>query len=180
MLATASSTEVRVRAAEPRDGGAIAAIFNQGIEERQATFQTVPHGREDFLERIRDESRPFLVAESGGEVVGWAAVVGYSDRAAYYSGIGEAMLYVERSARRAGIGSRLLEELAAEAVTRGLYKLVGKIFTTNAPSIALVLAGGWREVGTHRRHGRLDGEWRDVLVVERLIGEAADENTKGE
>jgi L-amino acid N-acyltransferase YncA len=171
---------VKVRAAEARDAAAVAAIYNQGIEERQATFQTTPHARKDFLERIGDEARPFLVAEAGGEVVGWVAVVGYSDRAAYYSGVGEAMLYVKRSARRAGIGSRLLEELAAEAERRGFYKLVAKIFTTNAASIALVLAGGWREVGTHRRHGRLDGEWRDVLVVERLIGEAADENTKGE
>jgi phosphinothricin acetyltransferase len=51
---------------------------------------------------------------------------------------------------------------------------VGKIFTSNTASIAMVLACGWREVGVHRRHGRLDGEWRDVLVVERLLGEAAD------
>jgi L-amino acid N-acyltransferase YncA len=174
MSATVSPTEVKVRAAVAGDAAVIAAIYNQGIEERQATFQTTAHRPEDFLERIRDERRPFLVAEVEGQVVGWAAVVGYSDRAAYYSGVGEAMLYVKRSARRAGVGIRLLEELAAAAEQRGFYKLVGKVFTTNAPSIALVKAGGWREVGAHRRHGRLDGEWRDVLVVERLLGGAAD------
>jgi phosphinothricin acetyltransferase len=172
MLATSSSTEVKVRAAEDRDAAAVAAIYNQGIEERQATFQTRPHEPEDFLERIHDERRPFLVAESDAKVVGWATAVGYSDGAAYYSGVGEAMLYVERSARRHGVGSRLLDELAVTAERHGLYKLVGKIFTTNTPSIALVRACGWREVGTHSRHGRLDGEWRDVLVVERLLGEA--------
>ncbi len=62
--------------------------------------------------------------------------------------------------------------LAEECERRGYYKLVGKIFTTNGPSIALVRASGWRDVGTHERHGRLDGEWRDVLVVELLLGEA--------
>jgi L-amino acid N-acyltransferase YncA len=75
-------------------------------------------------------------------------------------------MYVERSARRHGVGSRLLNELAAEASRRGFYKLLGKIFTTNVPSIELVKRCGYREVGVHRRHGRLDGVWKDVLVVE--------------
>jgi L-amino acid N-acyltransferase YncA len=172
MLATSSSTEVKVRAAQARDAAAVAAIYNQGIEERQATFQTTFHGPEDFLERIHDERRPFLVAESDADLVGWATAVAYSDRA-YYSGVGEAMLYVDRSARRRGVGSRLLDELTTAAERHGLYKLVGKIFTTNTPSTALVRACGWRDVGTHSRHGRIDGEWRDVLVVERLLGEAA-------
>jgi L-amino acid N-acyltransferase YncA len=179
MLATASSIEVKVRAAVPGDAQAIAAIYNQGIEERQATFQTMPHTAGDFLDRIRDERRPLLVAEMDSDVVGWAAVVAYSDPSPYYSGVGEAMLYVERSARRAGIGSRLLQELAVAAGERGFYKLVGKIFTANAPSIALVRACGWREVGVHRRHGTLDGEWHDVLVVERLLGETAAEDVEG-
>jgi L-amino acid N-acyltransferase YncA len=110
--------------------------------------------------------RPFLAAELDGLVVAWAAALAYSDPAPYYIGIGEATMYVERSARRHGVGSRLLNELAAEASRRGLYKLVGKIFTTNIPSIELVKRCGYREVGVHRRHGRLDGVWKDVLVVE--------------
>ena len=60
--------------------------------------------------------------------------------------------------------------LADRAAAAGYHKLVGKIFTSNEPSIALVKSCGWREVGVHRRHGRLDGEWKDVLVVERLLG----------
>jgi phosphinothricin acetyltransferase len=75
-------------------------------------------------------------------------------------------MYVDRSARRQGVGSRLLDELAAEAARSGFYKLVGKIFTSNRPSIELVKRCGYREVGVHLRHGRLDGEWKDVLVVE--------------
>jgi phosphinothricin acetyltransferase len=66
-----------------------------------------------------------------------------------------------------------MNALAAEAQDRGFYKLLGKIFTSNEASIALVHACGWRDVGVHLRHGKLDGEWKDVLVVELLLGDAA-------
>jgi phosphinothricin acetyltransferase len=160
-----------VRPAEPRDAAAIATIYNQGIEERQATFQTRMHTAADFLDRLA-RKRPFLVAEGNGDVVAWAAVLPYSDDAAYYEGVGEATMYVERSARRKGVGSRLLDELALAAEQRGFYKLTGKIFTSNRPSIELITNRGYRDVGVHRRHGCLDGEWKDVLVVELLLGEA--------
>jgi phosphinothricin acetyltransferase len=104
-----------------------------------------------------------------GTVVAWAAVLPYSDPALYYAGVGEATMYVERSARRHGIGSRLLEALSREASSRGFHKLVGKIFASNAPSIELIKRCGYREVGVHLRHGQLDGGWKDVLVVERLL-----------
>ena len=106
--------------------------------------------------------------------MGWAGVGPYDDSHDYYSGVGEATLYVDRAARRRGVGAALLEALAEEAEHHAYYKLIGKIFTSNEPSIALVRSCGWREVGVHRRHGRLDGEWKDVLVVERLFGEARD------
>ncbi len=78
-----------------------------------------------------------------------------------------------RPARRARVGAGLLSALAEAAARRGYWKLVGKIFASNAPSIALVRSCGWREVGIYRRHSRLDGEWKDVLVVERLLDETA-------
>jgi L-amino acid N-acyltransferase YncA len=59
--------------------------------------------------------------------------------------------------------------MAEEARAQGIHKLLGKIFMTNAASMRLVERCGFREVGTHRRHGRLDGEWRDVLLVELLL-----------
>ena len=62
----------------------------------------------------------------------------------------------------------------AEAERRGLYKLTSRIFTTNAASRAVHRAAGFAEVGVQRRHGRLDGEWKDCVLVERLLGEAAD------
>jgi L-amino acid N-acyltransferase YncA len=150
------------------DADAIAAIFNQGIEERTATFETRPQSAGSVGGRI-ESGELILVAEKGGGMIAWASASPYCDRHDYYAGIGEATMYVERGSRRAGVGSALLEALAAAAAERGLHKLTGKIFTANVPSIELVRACGWREVGVHRRHGRLDGEWREVLVVERLL-----------
>jgi L-amino acid N-acyltransferase YncA len=81
----------------------------------------------------------------------------------------EATVYVAPEARGGGIGRALLEALAAEAAARGRHKLVAKVFADNEPSLALSPSLGYREVGVHRRHGRLDGEWRDVVVLERLL-----------
>jgi phosphinothricin acetyltransferase len=165
------SEPVVVRAARPDDAEAIARIHNEGIAERVATFQTAMQQGPSIAEAI-EGGRLVFVAARGDEVVGWASVAPYDDAHEYYSGVGEATLYVRRQARREGTGRALLAALAEEAERRGYHKLVGKIFTTNGPSIALVRASGWREVGLHERHGRLDGEWRDVLVVEMLLGEA--------
>ena len=147
-------------------------IYNRGIAERVATFETGEKSARELAVLI--ESRALaLVAEREGTVVAFVKVGPYDDANHYYSGIGEATLYVDHEARRSGVGRALMEAVAIAAEDRGYYKLVGKIFTTNAPSIALVAECGWREVGVHRRHGRLDGEWKDVVVVERLLGDAA-------
>ncbi len=160
------------RAARVEDAETIARIFNDGIEERVATFETRPRSAHEIAELI-EAGALVLVGEGDGEVLGFAKVGPYDDPSHYYSGVGEATLYVDRRARRTGVGAELLNALADEAERRGYWKLVGKIFASNQPSIALVGACGWREVGVHLRHSRLDGEWKDVLVVERLLGEAA-------
>ena len=161
-------TELQVRAARPDDAEAIAAIYNEAIGERIATFQTKSQDAERFVTAI-DRGDVFLVGERDGAVVAAAWVGPYSDPSDYYAGVGEATLYVTGPARRSGIGRELIERLAEAAADHGLYKLVGKVFTTNEPSIAMLRACGWDEVGVHRRHGRLDGEWKDVLVVELLL-----------
>jgi L-amino acid N-acyltransferase YncA len=163
--------ESRIREARPADAVAIAEIYAVGIEERQATFETQPTSPRDFARQIQT-CELFLVAERDGEVVAWAAILPYSDPHDHYAGVGEATLYVAPNARRGSVGATLLDALAEGAEERGYWKLVGKIFTTNEPSIALVRRCGFREVGVHHRHGRLDGEWKDVLVVERLLGDA--------
>jgi phosphinothricin acetyltransferase len=161
-----------VRPARPADAEAVAAILEQGIEDRVATFETRPVAPEEWEPRLASGEELVLVAEESDRVVAWAAAGPYADRHDYYAGIGEATMYVERGSRRSGVGLALLNALAEAAEESGLYKLVGKIFTTNEPSIELVRRCGFREVGVHRRHGRLDGEWKDVLVVERLLGDA--------
>jgi L-amino acid N-acyltransferase YncA len=96
----------------------------------------------------------------------------YSDRCVY-DGVGEHGVYVDGDVRGQGLGRRLLDALGDEAARRGLYKLTSRIFTTNAASRAAHRAAGFDEVGVQRCHGRLDGEWKDCVLVERLLGEAA-------
>jgi L-amino acid N-acyltransferase YncA len=164
---------IAIRAATPADADAIAALYNQGIAERQATFETRPRAPEEIAGWFEPDL-PFLAAEDdGGRVVGFARVSPYSDRCVY-EGVGEHGVYVDASARGRGVGHRLLEELAREAERRGMYKLTSRIFTTNAASLAVHRAAGFEEVGVQRRHGRLDGEWKDCVLVERLLGDAAD------
>jgi phosphinothricin acetyltransferase len=157
-----------VRPATRDDAEAIARIHAEGISDRVATFRARAPRAEEIAAQI-GAGGLVLVADAGGRVVGWASLGPYDDRHDYYAGVGEATLYVDRAARREGTGRALLSALAGHAERRGYHKLIGKIFTSNEPSIALVRDCGWREVGVHHRHGRLHGEWKDVLVVERLL-----------
>jgi phosphinothricin acetyltransferase len=163
--------EFTIRPATDRDLPAVADIYNDGIAERVATFETEPRTEADLAGWASD-GRPFIVAERGGRVVGFARAGRYSDRFAY-RGVGEHAVYVHRDARGHGLGRRLLIELCAESERHGLYKLTSRIFTDNHPSRAAHRAAGFEEVGIQRRHGTLDGEWKDCVLVERLIGDAA-------
>jgi len=149
----------------------VAAIYNQGIEDRLATFETRPREPAD-IEAWLEEGLPFVVAVAGDEVVGFGRVSAYSDRCVY-EGVGEHGVYVARSARGGGVGRRLLEALCDEAERAGLYKLTSRVFTDNAASRAIHVSAGFDEVGVQRRHGRLDGRWKDCVLVERLLGDAA-------
>jgi phosphinothricin acetyltransferase len=163
---------LQIRPARRSDAARIAAIYSQGIEDRVATFETRPRDEAEVASWL-DEPRPFLVADSDGAIVGFARVGPYSDRCVY-NGVGEQAVYVDRVARGRGIGKSLLEELARAAENAGYYKLTSRVFTDNAASIAAHEAAGFERVGVERRHGRLDGEWKDCVLLERLLGEAAD------
>jgi phosphinothricin acetyltransferase len=160
-----------IRAARTDDAAAIASIYNEGIADRVATFETEPRGPADVEPWIGAEL-PLVVAEDAGRVLGWAKLGEYSDRCAY-GGVAEVSVYVARDARGRGAGRELVEAICAAAEERGLWKVVGLLFPENGASRALFRGCGFDDVGTFRRHGRLDGEWRDVVVVERLLGEAA-------
>ncbi|MDQ3933848.1 MAG: arsinothricin resistance N-acetyltransferase ArsN1 [Actinomycetota bacterium] len=164
-----SDAAVRTRPARPADAGRIASIYNHGIAERVATFETRERDADDVAEWLEAGGRfPVLVAERGGEVAGFGRIGPYSDREAY-RGVGELQVYVDPGHRRAGVGGRLVAAVADEARRQGYWKLIGRLFTTNEPMRALLAGRGYREVGVHLRHGRLDGRWRDVLVVELLL-----------
>lgn len=160
-----------IRPAAAADVPAITHIYNDGIAGRQATFETRLRTRADVAAWIGGRE-PILVAERAGAVVGFARVSPYSDRDVY-AGVGEYGIYLDPAARAAGLGTRLLEALAGAAEAAGYHKLTSKLFTSNGASLALARRCGFREVGIHRNHARLDGEWRDVIVVERLLGDAA-------
>lgn len=160
-----------IRSAAPADADAIAAIYNQGIEDRNATFETELREGGYFKEPLADQARPFLVAEEDGRVVGFARALVYNWRAAY-DGVGEASIYIARDARGRGLGRELLRALEETCERNGYWKLIGLIFPENEASVALFNSEGWRDVGTFVRHGRLDGEWRDVWLAEKLMGPA--------
>jgi phosphinothricin acetyltransferase len=166
-----ASDSAAVRPAVAADAPVIAEIFNQGIAERGATFETREQ-TPDGVAALLEARRVALVAELGGTVAGFAWAGSYDDAHDYYAGVGEATMYVERSARRAGVGTTLIRALADAAAQGGFHKLVGKVFTSNEPSLELLRRCGWREVGVHHRHGRLDGDWKDVIVVELLVDDS--------
>ncbi len=156
-----------VRAARADDAAAVAAIYNAGIQERTSTFETRERDPAEIASRIASDA-VFLVADVDGAVAGFAATAPYSEREVY-AGIAECSVYVDPERRGRGVGTRLLDALAAEAERAGLHKLVGKLFAGNEASTRLVERCGFRVVGTHERHGRLDGAWRDVILVERSL-----------
>jgi phosphinothricin acetyltransferase len=163
---------VVIRPAEPRDAEAVTTIYNHGIEQREATFETRPRQSNEIAAWL-DEGRPFLVAtDDTGRVLGFARVSAYSVRTAY-AGVGEHGVYVDPEARGRNVGRQLMQALAEAAEAAGYYKLTSRVFTTNAASLALHRASGFTEVGVQRRHGRLDGQWKDTVLVERLLGDAA-------
>jgi L-amino acid N-acyltransferase YncA len=166
-----SSSAITIRRADPGDAERIATIYNEGIAERQATFETRPRGTAEVAGwTVR--SLPVIVAEAQGRIVGFAKIGPYSERDVY-AGIGEHGVYVAGDARRLGVGKALLEALAGAGQEAGLFKLTSRIFATNAASIALHEAAGFTTVGVQRHHGQLEGVWRDCVLVERLLGEAA-------
>jgi L-amino acid N-acyltransferase YncA len=164
---------VTARPAVPADAAAIARIYNQGIEDRTATFETEPR-RPEAIEAWFDGRHPIAVVETDRRdgkqsiVLAFAATSAYRPRVCY-RGVAEISVYVDREFRRKGAGRLALVELIELAEAAGFWKLVSRVFPENRASRALVASLGFREVGTYEKHGCLDGVWRDVVIVERLI-----------
>jgi L-amino acid N-acyltransferase YncA len=166
-----------VRPATPEDASAIAAIYNEGIRGRASTFETRERSPEEVLAWLGNPSHPVLVAEAE-EVLGFAAASTYRPRECY-AGIAEFSVYVAGKARGSGVGNALLEAFIPACEAAGLYKLVSRIFPENDASRRLCARHRFREVGLYERHAQLDGRWRDVVIVERLLGPARFESAAG-
>lgn len=157
----------QARRAVVEDAPAIACIYNQGIEDRIATFEIAPRSAEDIRAWF-DDIHPIVVVEDGSGIVAFASTSIYRPRQCY-AGIAEFSVYAAREARRRGAGRLAMEALIAEAARAGFWKLLSRVFVDNVPSRKLLRALGFREVGVYEKHAQLDGVWRDVVIVERLI-----------
>jgi L-amino acid N-acyltransferase YncA len=167
-------TRLHARVATAADAAAIARIHTEGIEDRVATFETEPRTAAQVAAALveKGDRYPTVVVERDGVVIAWAGAGPYRSRPAY-AGVAEHSVYVARAARGTGAGRAALEALCAEYARRGFWKLVSRIFPENVASLALHERVGFRVVGVYRRHGRLDGAWRDCVIVEYLLSEGA-------
>jgi L-amino acid N-acyltransferase YncA len=148
----------------PEDWPAVRAIYEAGIATGNATFETTaPDWAAWDAAHLADHR---LVARLDGRVVGWAALAPVSDRCAY-AGVAEGSIYVAPEAQGRGVGRALLAAVVASADRGGIWTVQTGIFPENQTSIRLHEACGFRVVGVRERLGRLDGRWRDVLLLER-------------
>jgi phosphinothricin acetyltransferase len=155
------------RCASPEDAATITHIYNQGIGERSATFETRLR-TESEIRTWFDGVHPVVCVAEANQVVAFAATSAYRPRDCY-RGIAEASVYVDPPFRRLGAGRLALRHLMEAAAAAGYWKLVSRIFVENYASRRLVASLGFREVGIYQKHAKLAGIWRDVVIVEKLL-----------
>lgn len=169
--------ELSARAATPEDAARIAQIYNEGIEDRVGTFETRPRTEADVRGWF-DGRHPIVVVEAAGPSTALRAsrVIAFASTSTYrarecYAGIAEFSVYAARDSRGQGAGRVAMGALIAACAPAGIWKLVSRVFVENNASRTLLKSVGFREVGIYEKHAQLDGEWRDVVIVERLIPE---------
>lgn len=163
-------TTLTIRQATSEDTESILRIYNQGIEDRIATLETETKDSSYMEAWFKDHQGRFsvMVAEREGEVIGWASLNPYSHRCAY-SGVADLSVYIDRGYRGQGVGSSLLESLEEEAKGNGFYKIVLFTFPFNQVGQGLYQKMGYRQVGIFEKQGVMDGEFIDVMIMEKLL-----------
>jgi L-amino acid N-acyltransferase YncA/DNA-binding transcriptional ArsR family regulator len=157
-------TDVGVRAMRKSDWPAVLRIYDEGIQTRNATFETEVPGRDDLDSRWLRGHR--WIAEIGRDLVGWASIAPTSTRSCY-SGVGETSVYVAEGFRGRGVGKALIHRQVNAADAGGLWTLQTSVFPENRASVALHHSAGFRTIGLRERIAQLDGEWRDTVLLER-------------
>lgn len=158
--------DVLVRPMEAGDAGPVLAIYQAGLDTGQASFEVTAPAWEEFDAGKLPAHRHVAVDAGTGEVLGWAAVIAVSDRCVY-AGVVEHSVYVHPGHKRRGIGAALLAALVESTEAAGIWTIQSGVFPENTASLRLHRQAGFRVVGTRERIGRHNGEWRDVVLIER-------------
>lgn len=161
---TAVSAQVAIAVLGPGDWDDVARIYAEGIATRLATFETELPSWQAWDDAHLTEHR--FVAREDGRAAGWAALAPVSSRCVY-AGVAEVSVYVAAAARGRGVGTALLSALVASSEAGGVWTLEAGILPENEASVRMHERCGFRVVGRRERLGRMDGEWRDVLLLER-------------
>ena len=172
-MGTASARpQLQIRQAQEDDASALCEIFNEAVQDHLETFESEPRAVDDQRMRIvgadLDPKHPILVAELRNWVAGWVALEEYDTRIAL-DDIGEVYIYVRRAFRSYGVGRQLMRAIQESAGKLGYRKLIGRVLAQNHDGLVLCRATGWREVGRHADHSRLNAGLHDVMLVEYLI-----------
>jgi phosphinothricin acetyltransferase len=164
--------QLQIRRAEERDGADIARIYHQATQDGLATFENflVTAEEREYWIQEHDDKYPLLVAEWKDCILGWASLSPYHIRP-HVEGVVEMLIYIDRDYRRHGVGRELMRALQAAARACGHRKIIGRFVAHNDAGRQLCRMTGWREVGVHLKHTRIEGRWNDVAIVEYLIPE---------
>ncbi|HTV57810.1 MAG TPA: GNAT family N-acetyltransferase [Verrucomicrobiae bacterium] len=155
---------VEVAPLQETDWAGVRSIYLEGIATGDATFETAAPEWEKWDESHLAGCR--FVARAGEEILGWAALSRVSGRCVY-AGVAEVSVYVAAKARGRKVGTRLLRTLIDASERDGIWTLQAGIFPENTASIELHTRAGFRVVGRREKIGRLEGRWRDTLLLER-------------
>lgn len=161
---------VAVRMARPDDAEAIRSIYNREVTGSTVTFDLVPRSLADQQRWLAEHNgvHPAVVAELGGEVVGFGSLAPYRSRPAYATTV-EDSVYVRHDSRGGGCGRAILGELVRLATVHGFHAVMGRIVGGHVASIALHTSCGFELVGVEREVGRKFGRWLDVVLMQRLL-----------
>jgi L-amino acid N-acyltransferase YncA len=153
-----------IKPMQPSDWEAVKSIYQQGIATGHATFETTIPDWESWDRAHLKECR--LVLKTDNQVIGWAAVIPVSGRCVY-GGVAEVSIYIRRDFRGRGLGKKLLQALIEESERHGIWTLQAGIFPENTASLAIHKSCEFRQVGIRQRIGKMNGVWRDVVLLER-------------
>jgi L-amino acid N-acyltransferase YncA len=157
-----------IRSAKASDLVSIVDIYNQGIRGRGATFETRERMVDDIHSWLSQPKYPVLVAEKEDLILGWISASSYRSRECY-AGVAEFSIYVAEPAKGQGVGDALMQAFILACEEQGIWKILSRIFPENTASRNLCKRHGFREVGIYKKHAKLEGLWKDVVIVERLL-----------